>query len=350
MLPQIRMWEAAEPAPLLSRLTSSQGYRAAIEAQEHWDSNYVFRAIVLKLFIGTNLLVALMFGFPDVYSGCPGSSSSVGVIQFLMISGMPVGLWLFNKSCHRQKCSRALTKLGLAVMMLIYYLTLTLTDSSIHFMEHGRTPACNLTFTTSPNHLDYQTELSDFTFNFFFFSSIAEHRCVKQGVHPHPLLPTAVARSPHTLCFTMLLHIRMPSSTRYPLACILSAPLTRPYRSWSRLLVCFLHFGAWILVNVTYEEYTSPYVPLPERVWRWLTFAMGESTLLLTALIIALALEKGQRAQARSANAARSKTRTQTEPPHALAKAARVQARVQARTQARVPALSLSACAMHLAG
>lgn len=35
-------------------------------------------------------------------------------------------------------------------------------------------PACNLTFETLENHRDYELELSDFTFNFFLFSSIAE--------------------------------------------------------------------------------------------------------------------------------------------------------------------------------
>ena len=98
----------------------------------------------------------------------------------------------------------------------------------------------------------------------------------------------------------------------------------------SRLLVVIFHFGVWMFDDMTYPSFTSP--DLAQRVWvlsrdktptgtchsspaphevasplsrpqRWITWSMSEMTLLLTALVIALAVEKGQRAQASTPNA-----------------------------------------------
>ena len=84
-------------------------------------------------------------------------------------------------------------------------------------------------FQTLDNHRDYQLELSDLTFNFFLFSSIAE--------------------------------------------------------KWSsRLLVVVIHFTLWMFNNMTYKLFTSEEVPLAQRVWRWLMWCMTEMTLMLTGV------------------------------------------------------------------
>ena len=35
----------------------------------------------------------------------------------------------------------------------------------------------------------------------------------------------------------------------------------------SRLLIVVFHCGLWIINNLTYSEFTSADVPLPQRIW-----------------------------------------------------------------------------------
>ena len=102
------------------------------EAQTHWECNYIFRTIVLGLHFSTLLLVTAMLIFPSAYSGCAtfaGTFPSLLVCTFL-----PACMWITNWMCNRKKRSKAETKLVLLSVMLLYYLTITISDSMTRIM------------------------------------------------------------------------------------------------------------------------------------------------------------------------------------------------------------------------
>ena len=200
-----------QPSPPERTTTTRNCLTVSAEGQEHWDANFVFRTLILGLHAFTMLLVSVMFFFPSIYSGC---ASFMGVFPtFIVCTCMPFGMWAINWFCNRKKHSKAKTKLALVTVMLAYYMAVVFSDAFMHIMvthccsvppagalrtvaafvppspSHHRSasllqafqgdayissPACNLTFETLENHRDYELELSDFTFNFFLFSSIAE--------------------------------------------------------------------------------------------------------------------------------------------------------------------------------
>ena len=121
------------PALDESRWTSTRHWlHVSTEAQAHWESNYIFRTLVLGLHFITMLLVTIMFIFPSVYSGCATFMSVFPTI--IVCTCMPAGMWLINGICHRTKRSKAKTKLALGSIMCIYYVTIVLADSRIHIM------------------------------------------------------------------------------------------------------------------------------------------------------------------------------------------------------------------------
>jgi class 3 adenylate cyclase len=229
-----------------------------VEEEEFWRTYHVFRSLLLGLLTLCCTLTALSIVGPGLYSGC---SDSHLLLIFSGLIGLPLLAWHVNWLCHRARCPMLLSKLALAAPLLLFYSAIVIYDSGTHAMEDqadepykstrpGKTSAthpdptsaCKFTIHTLSHHQSYLMELVDYLF-----------------------------------CFIWI-------------ACLL--------RSWpSRTFFILCRSFLWAVDNMTYMSYSSDLVPRSQRAWNWAMWLAGESGLVGTALVIAVALEHAQDAQ-----------------------------------------------------